>query len=335
MTESFLERKILSILKSTEEWMDVASILNMLRRRGEDVSYSSVKTALLRAAAKGEILSKKMGSGRRGIWIFHVKGEDVGEVQRASTKPLAMKVGRDPFEIDPAERDSYTIDQIVALYESLYTRYSALIKDCFKRTNARYIVLCNGGLVLTSNDPMGPSNEQLKVIERRFGKVCYVIGADVIEEAAWSQLGDGDFYPTLPVVLGREEWEEEELFRNGLHVVADFDTGNPDVSAFSMDELTTIHVKAPTAAEIRSDIHLGRHFYYVWRSLKIGVDDFKKQRHIGKTCKCVLYWDDKKRNPFLLANQNREGFIGRDFLFLFSLEITLNPLQKMSRVHLL
>jgi len=335
MEGSIIESRVSSILESTEEWMDVASIVNMLKGRGEGASYNSVKAALLRVAARGEVLSKKVGYGRRGVWIFHTKEGGIKGAQKAPVKALVMKVETDPFEINPDERDTYTVDQIVALYESLYARYSTLIKDCFKRTDERYIVLCNGGLVLTSNDPTGPSNEQLKAIERRFGKACYVIGADVIEEAAWSDLGDGDFYPTLPIVLGREEWEEEELFKDGLHIVADFDTGNPDVSAFSIDELTTIHVLAPTAAEIRSDIHLGKHLYYAWRWLKIGIDDFTRRRYVRKPCKCVLYWNDKRWNPFLLANQGRRGFIGRDLVFLFPLEITLNPLQKVSRVHLL
>lgn len=225
-----------------------------------------------------------------------------------------------------------TVREMMELYESLYSLHGDMIRRSLRETNARYIVLCNGKVVLTSNDHHGPSISEISRLEKRHGKICYVIGAEVIEDSAWSQVGEEDFYPTLPIHVGLLDWGSELVFEK---INADFDTGNPDVSAFSIDDLEALGVQTPAGHEVWSDIHLTHHYYYVWRNLKIGARDGKAQRCVHKHCKCIINWRERDLNPFLITNPTREGFVGRDLLLLFPLEIILNGSKKATDLRLL
>jgi hypothetical protein len=45
--------------------------------------------------------------------------------------------------------------------------------------------------------------------------------------AAWSDLGQGDHYPTVEVYLGAQVWSDREVFTRDARIISDFDTGNP------------------------------------------------------------------------------------------------------------
>lgn len=69
--------------------------------------------------------------------------------------------------------------------------------------------------------------------------------------------------------------------------------------------------------------------------MKVGVKDEKRQRVIERVVEGVESWDDPARNPFKLANPNRQGFVGRDLMFQLLFQITLHPQKCQSERALL
>ena len=125
----------------------------------------------------------------------------------------------------------------------------------------------------------------------------------------------------------------EKVFSRGLRTVADFDTGNPDIAAFNSQELTFL--RPAEAFEVRRALHLGLFYDYYLRSTKVGLRDvYDKRKCVLKNCRCVLFWGQVERNPFLLANPNRKGFVGRDLMMRFPFEVKFSPLTKTSSVRL-
>jgi len=72
-------------------------------------------------------------------------------------------------------------------------------------------------------------------------------------------------------------------------------------------------MKLEPARFLRRGIHLDRYYDYYWLRVKIGIKDAKeKRRCMVKACRSVMWWRQPERNPFLLANARRKGFLGRD-----------------------
>ena len=316
------EDGILSILAAAQRPLSIAEVREALMRRLRTyISYETTKRSLLSLSARGLIHSKSIGRGKRVTWIFwSLKSEEQREA-------LARAGTFKPFEVSAAERDSMTPEELTALYDSLVEENRRLIMEALRR-GSRYIVLCDGKVVYASNRE--PSDEEIRSIERNLGKICYVLTEDLIEESRWIPIADGDYYPTIDVFIGSAEWDEEEVFHRGLKITSDFDTGNPDVAAFYNEGISLIQ---PTTTYImRRAFHLGRHYDYYLITLKIGIDDAKGvKRCITKPCRSVLSWTKIERNPFLLANPKRKGFVGRDLMLAFPLNIQLSGKTKSPR----
>lgn len=318
------ETEILKLMSALGKPASIGEIKDVLGKKlGKTVSYETVKRDLMSLAAKGEIHSKSIGGGRRVSWIFWVPKPLTLEAQKTPSLP-------DPFDIPFVERDSMNPKQLSELYDRLLEEHGTMVKRHLKK-GSRFIVLCDKRVVLSSDHEI--SDEDVRELEQKYGKVCYVITEDLIEESSWIPLGDEDYYPAIEVILGRTDWGAEEIFDHGLRVIADFDTGNPDIAAFSDEELSTLKVIAPRT--MRRAIHLGRYYDYYLLKVKIGICDASgEKRCIEKTCRSTLFWREVERNPFLLANPNRKGFIGRDLLIRFPLNIVLSGKMKHSKVYL-
>jgi len=80
---------------------------------------------------------------------------------------------------------------------------------------------------------------------------------------------------------------------------------------------------------------LDRYYDYYWLRVKIGIKDAKeKRRCMVKACRSVMWWRQPERNPFLLANARRKGFLGRDLLLQFPCNILLAGKEKSSKTYL-
>jgi hypothetical protein len=76
---------------------------------------------------------------------------------------------------------------------------------------------------------------------------------------------------------------------------------------------------------MRRAFHLRKTYDYYLATLKLGVKGAKNvKRCIQKVCRSVLSWAETERNPFLLANPVRKGFVGRNLMLTFPLSILLS-----------
>lgn len=318
------ENEILKLLPASDEPLSIREVKETLAKKlGKSVSYETVKRDLMSLAAKGQIHSKSMGGGRRTSWIFWIPKAITLEAQ-APPRPV------NPFDIPIAERDSMNPKRLSQLYDRVLQEYGSIIKERLKK-GSRFLVLCDKKIVFSSDREL--SDEKVREIEKKHGKVCYVVTEDLIEDSSWTPLTGEDYYPTIEIFIGETDCRVKEVFARGLRVTADFDTGNPDIAAFSDDELNPFKIEESLI--MRRAIHLGRYYDYYLLKVKMGIcDSSGKRKTIQKTCRSVLLWHDIERNPFLLANPKRRGFVGRDLMTRFPMDVLLSGKTKSSKVYL-
>ena len=311
------ENYILEILAETRRPLSIGEIRSLLiDRLGKKVSYETTKRDLMALSAKGLINSKAIGGGKRVTWIFWAEGSAL----QFGVKRLKA------FSISIEERDSLTPEEISSLYDDISREYANVLD--VELGKQRFVILCDGRVVYRSN--YEPTDDQVRSLEEKYGKPCYVFTRDLVEESAWSSIGSGDYYPSIEVYVGDAVWSDEEVFNKGLKVVCDFDTGNPGVSAFSSKDLNRVcHVKGL----LRRGFHLSRPYDYYLVKCKVGIRDVNgSERCLKKECRAVIYWDVPMRNPYLLANPDRKGFVGRDLMILFPFRIQLSGRNKSSQL---
>jgi len=110
----------------------------------------------------------------------------------------------DPFSVPLDVVRAFNEEEYSLLLDRLEALHGDWIKEKLAETGAQSIVICDGQVVYTSEDRYEPSDEDLEKMEEKVGKPCYVVmGEPPIEEyARWSDLGRGDYYPTLEIYLG-------------------------------------------------------------------------------------------------------------------------------------
>lgn len=246
----------------------------------------------------------------------------------------------DPFDLSLDLVQSLRNDEYNSLIKRLYDIHGDWIRRKLQETNAGLMVVCNRQVIHTSKDEYDFSaNEVAKEHEQKVGKPCYIIGRQSLieEQIAWSNLGErsylrnGDFYPTIEFHLGREDWSEEKLFKEGISITSDFDTGNANTSAFDEDICRDI-VDQPGMR--MSKPHLTRMYIYNVRNMKIGIEAEGKRRSLTKPVEGVEDWDNSD-NPLKQINPQREGFVGRDLMLELLIKVILDPKEHISRWELL
>lgn len=242
----------------------------------------------------------------------------------------------DPFDIPLEEckelrKGKYRtlVNQIIM--KQFYKNYGSWIETQFKERQGVYaLVVCNRQVVLSSEDEYGPPGQQINEIELKMEKPCYLISRDPLieEHAAWTNLSQDDYYPTLEVYLGHVQWSDHKVFSDGVKILSDFDTGNPRYSVFDEEICQTI---AGNSEKVGFRRHLGHEYVCYLRQMKLGVTDGQQGRCLQKTVEGISDWEDASLNPYKLANPYRSGFVGRDIMLKLLVQITLNPqLQESS-----
>lgn len=187
------EERILEVLQAARGPLSIAEVKGALERRlGGKVSYETVKRDLITLSAKGVIQSKAVGRGKRVAWIFWALGREQTPKppQTKRAKALGISIG---------ERDSMSPKELSALYDEVIEEHASLIKGKLGG-RSRYIVLCDGKVVYASSRE--PKDEEIRSLERKLGKVCYVLTEDPVEESRWSPASEGDYYPTVDLHVG-------------------------------------------------------------------------------------------------------------------------------------
>jgi len=281
----------------------------------------------------------------RGLfyWIF-VKGiVDEEESIKIKVEGEELTV-TDPFEIPLPIADRLDFKAYKVLYNLLETKYADLIEEGFKKTGAIDIVLCDHKVVASSNDPEGLIEDRIRKIEEKKGKICYILGkTDRVEEVSigeseWNIIFDDDWYPTIPIYLGKKEWNNcKEVIEKGIKISADFDTGNPTIikgGYLAFPDKFRRALNEPPGIRGKK-YRFERGYYYFLNNIQIGIKD------VNGNDKCSDFdvhfvedseWENTFQEGF---SPKRDAFVGRELLFKLLFSVTLNPKTRISTLKLL
>lgn len=204
------------------------------------------------------------------------------------------------------------------------------LKDQFEDLQADWLILMEGRIVGHGRLPEYPTDEELdSLCERSGGKYPWVFEnprLSLIEEgrSLWNPThAPDDAYPSLPV--------EFASARGALQLVADLDTGAPDVYA-DLNGLEAHHVLTVSArAQWSLRGHLGDLYRFVRRPLLFRVTDtLGATREIRWMVACVRDW---QQSPFVRINPKRRALIGRAPLLALKPRISLDFQRRTTEVH--
>ncbi len=200
------------------------------------------------------------------------------------------------------------------------------------KRRAQWLVMCGGEVIKASSTLEDlPSGEELERIGEEQNLVPFLfVREPLIEESAWSPLGRGDFYPALPLMVGPQDMEVEELPLSGVEFKTDFDTGSPCLFLNYEKLLRTGFIAPQPPLLMCFGTHLGEVYRYFILPLKVGVRTING-RILGREMltHCVKEWEE---SPLTRINPQREGLAGRNLLLEIPLRLELDGRNKRTKV---
>jgi len=213
-----------------------------------------------------------------------------------------------------------------------YEKYQHWIYDELAKRRARWMLVCGGEIIEwspTLNDY--PAREKRHSIGRQMGYAPWTFIANpVSEESYWAALPDNDFYPTISIAFGAENWSLEDVMKKGLEFDADLDTGSGNMMLdYSLMRSKNI-LENQYGQETESGKHLG--FSYSCYVLPVQVaitDETEKITSKVISAVCVRNW---QQSSFCLVNPLRKALVGRDLLVKLSLRVELDGGNRTTKI---
>jgi hypothetical protein len=236
---------------------------------------------------------------------------------------------KNPFDLSFEEFQGLNLNESEELVKTVYELCKDLIRDAWA-SGYRQVVICDRKIIYKTLEDEPITVEKIKELAKKHNKACYVFSApDIVEESIWTQVTGEDSYPTLKVYIGLEETSEKDIVKECKPILADLDTGNPNLKVFNanlLDQALTTF----SPFELREGEHLGSSYTYYQKRTKICVEDIK-----GKTNSVICFvriirdWD---RCALLQASPNRTGFVGRDLLRALRIRLKIDSLKSTTQV---
>jgi len=206
------------------------------------------------------------------------------------------------------------------------------IDEELKARHSQWMLVC-GGEILDSSPKLieYPSADKLMAIGKQRGLIPFVfIRTPLIEESSWSVLPELDYYPTLPITVGRFGATVEKLTLEGVTIDADLDTGSPYIMLDYEQMVSNGVIGALPIKQAHYGQHLGEFYQSYLLPIAIGVTD-EDGKTITTDCGAFLVrnW---RQSPLCLTNPTREALVGRNVLIEFPLRIELDGEKKTTRV---
>jgi hypothetical protein len=237
----------------------------------------------------------------------------------------------DPFTIPFDQFFNLDYTDASRLQDSVYQKLSAKLQSYWKR-GVRQVVVCGEEIVYETESVTDITNEKALSYGKQYNKAVYVFTApDLVEESAWCATTTYDEYPTIPLYVGEENFDESKIddVESFSYVVTDFDTGSISVKIFASQVL--IQSLRRYVPPIRSTDHLGKTYSYFNRSAKILVRTITDTIHsIVSEIRVVPQWEGC---ALLQANPNRFGFVGGSIIRDLKVKLELDPMSNMTRIH--
>lgn len=240
-----------------------------------------------------------------------------------------FELPQDPFSLSLRDFLSLDLDVARDLQHAVYELCRKLLGEAWER-GVRHAVICDGKIVFESRDTKDISNETIEKLAQKYNKACYVFSApDEVEESVWTPVShNDDFYPTLCIYFGPEDFDESQIV-NSSPIYPDLDTGNPSYKIFDANQLPERLIKL-TALQMRQGTHLGRNYTYFLGRVKMCVKDINgKINSIVCNVRVVRDWVG---SALLQVSPNRTGYVGRDLLRDLGIRVELDPVKKITRI---
>jgi hypothetical protein len=215
------------------------------------------------------------------------------------------------------------------ILKKVFEEKKAWIEEQLKAHQAEWILVIGGKVERASStlDDL-PTKAEVYEIGKAKGFAPYLFVRDsLIEEitsSPWTQITEKDYYPTIQVYVGRQEWDNEKLDVAENSLTADFDTGSP-VVVLDKDKLVEHDWIEDSEVRIIGS-HLGRTYGYFLPKLKLGCKAVSGEMKSGVfRVRAVRNWNE---GPFCQVNPERRGLIGRNVLIELSLHLLLKGDEK-------
>ncbi|MBM3242068.1 hypothetical protein FJZ31_37830 [Candidatus Poribacteria bacterium] len=242
---------------------------------------------------------------------------------------LELQIQNDFFEMSFEKFSQLTEEEQWQIRQRVFEEKKAWIAEQLKAHQAEWMLVVGGQIERTSStlDDLPTKTEVYKIGEAK-GFAPYVFVRDaLIEEIAnspWTQVSEKDYYPTIQVFVGKQEWDNEKLDVAENVLIADFDTGSP-VVVLDKDELVEHEwIEDKEIGIIGS--HLGRTYGYFLPKLKLGCKTASGEMKSGVfRVRAVRNW---KESSFCQINIERRGLIGRNVLIELLLHLLLEGDEK-------
>jgi len=211
-----------------------------------------------------------------------------------------------------------------------YEEHQDWIEQELRLRNAEWMVVCNGKIIRDSqrlNDY--PSDDELMKIGKKFNRIPFVfVKTPLIEETPWAQVSPWDYYPTVEILLGKADWDKEELLHKGEVIIADLDTGCPYIFTSYDEALAKRYILPSPFRHAQARYHLGIRYLFYIATFTIGVQDANgKLKCQNMAIHCVENWP---RSPFCHINPERKALVGRNLFLEFLLTLKLSGRTKSS-----
>jgi len=231
--------------------------------------------------------------------------------------------------------DTYRVmsqDERDAVAFRAYKILDRWIDDELKKRHAKWMLVCGGEILESSPEFLEyPSSDKLIMVGKERGLIPFVfIYTPLIEESSWSPLSRDDYYPTLPLTIGKFGTTAERLASEGVAIKADFDTGSPDLLLDYDQMVSNGIIRTMPIEHAHYRLHLGEYFRAYLLPVVIGVND-----HHGKTITIqfgAIFVRNRRLSPLCFVNPAREALAGRNLILKFPLKIELDGEKKTTEV---
>jgi len=222
--------------------------------------------------------------------------------------------------------DTYRVmsqDERDAVAFRAYKILDRWIDEELKKRHAKWMLVCGGEILESSPEFLEyPSSDKLIMVGKERGLIPFVfIYTPLIEESSWSILSRNDYYPTLPLTIGKFGTTAERLASEGVPIKADFDTGSPDLLLDYDQMVSNGVIRAMPIEHAHYRPHLGEYFRAYLLPVVIGVND-----HRGKTITIqfgAIFVRNWRQSSLCFVNPAREALAGRNLILKFPLKIEL------------
>jgi len=216
-----------------------------------------------------------------------------------------------------------------------YEKYQHWIYDELASRRARWMLICGGKIIEWSSKLNEyPTREKRRALGRQMGYAPWTFIANpLIEESYWTAIpdnDDNDFYPSLSIAFGAENWNQEDIIKRGLKLDADFDTGSGNI----MVDYSLLRSKNIIENQYGQDTESGKHLglpykCYVLPVQVVIIDETGEGISKIFSAYCVRDW---QHSSFCLVNPVRKALLGRNLLYEFPLRVELDGGNRTTKI---